>query len=81
MKIYHITADFVTPPENQGQIVTVSYGLAAENEIIITCTYDASDKTTIYDAYYYPDDDEGKWEPWNGVPEIGEHLGECLIDY
>ena len=79
MKTFCLTTDFITPPENQGQIVTVSYALAADEEAIIERTHYASDRTTRYDAYSYPENDDGDWAPWNGAPELGDHLGECSI--
>lgn len=79
MKTYTPTTIFTTPPENQGQIVTVSYALAADDEAIIESIYDASDRTQGYRAYAYADDDDGDWAPWNGAPALGECLGQCLI--
>ena len=69
---------FTTPPENQGQIVTVSYALADDTEIIIVRTHDASDNTTEYWAYELPEDYK-IWDPWNGVPELGDEIGPCTI--
>ncbi len=79
MKSYSPTEKFITPPENQGQIVTCSYSLDADAEVIIENIYDASDRTQIYRAYAYPRNDDGTWEPWNGVPELGRSFGECQI--
>lgn len=78
--VYRLTEKFTTPPENQGQIVTYSYGLAADDNAIIMSVYDGSDRSQKYYAYKYPDDDDGSWEPWNGAPELGEEIGECTID-
>ncbi len=58
MKTYIATSAFLTPPENQGQIVTVSYALDAEAEVILEKIYDASDKSLEYQAYAYPEDDD-----------------------
>ena len=70
---------FTTPPQNQGQIVTVSYALADDTEIIIVRTHDAADNTTEYVAYEYPSDDDGDWQPWNYAPELGEEIGPCKV--
>jgi hypothetical protein len=59
--------------------VTYSYGLAADDEVIIMKVHDASDRSTIYFAYAYPENDDGSWEPWNGTPKLGEELGECEV--
>lgn len=75
MSTYTPTTKFVTPPENQGQIVTHSYAYAAEG-VIIERVHDASDRTTRYYAYK---DDGSEWDPWNGVPALGESLGECQV--
>lgn len=48
---------FVTPGENQGQIVTVSY--ACTCNAIVRRTYDASDRTEVYSVaeLVWPEDD------------------------
>lgn len=83
MRTYEIdiTKGFVTPPECQGQIVTRSYAYAADAMVIVERTHDASDNTVTYRAYEdaeleseYP-----SFEPWNGTPDLGKCLGECLI--
>jgi hypothetical protein len=79
MKTYNPTEKWTTPPENQGQIVTVSYSLDYGAEVILESIYDASDRSQEYRAYAYPDDDDGSWEPWNGVPRLGRELGRCEI--
>ena len=78
MKKYRVTSAFIVPPENQGQIVEVSYAIAADDEVIIERTLDKSDRTIRYDAYEYPDK-EWEWDPWNGTPSLGEHVGVCAI--
>ena len=78
MKTYIPTTRFVTPPVNQGQMVTVSYALDIDSEVIIESIYDASDRSQEYIAYEYPEDDD-TWEPWNGVPSLGMRLGPCTI--
>ena len=80
MITYYPTTKFVTPPENQGQIVIVSYALDADAEVIIKRTHDASNNSIRFDAYSYPDDDSGEWTPWNESPELGTHLGQCKIE-
>jgi hypothetical protein len=81
MKSYKPTTTFITPPENQGQIVTVSYALAADDELILVRTYDASDRTTSYDAYAYPEEcDQDSYDPANGEPELGAYVGQCSVD-
>jgi hypothetical protein len=62
---------FHTPPENQGQIVTVSYGWLCGG--IVRHTFDASDRSETFrflqDPYGILDGDllDG-WEPWNTAP-------------
>ena len=79
MRTYTPTTEFITPPENQGQIVTRSYAYAAEDGVIIEHEYDASDRTTRYYAYEDGDKDGSEWDPWNGVPALGASLGECRV--
>lgn len=80
MKTYTPTTRWDTPPENQGQILTCSYALDSDAEVILEKIYDASDRTTEYRAYKYPVDDDGEWDPWNGTPELGRALGTCEIE-
>lgn len=70
-----IQDDFLTPPENQGQIVEVSY--ACTEDYILECTTDRSDNSTKIVAYQYPADgsEDGGIEPWNGVPNLGRRAG------
>lgn len=79
MKSYTPTTAFTTPPENRGQILSISYAVAAGDEAIIERLYDRSDRSLEYRAYAYPENDDGEWEPWNGAPELGEYLGQCEI--
>lgn len=79
MNAYTPTEKWVTPPENQGQIVTVSYSLDSEAEVILERIHDASDGTTEFRAYRYPARDDGSWEPWNGTPKLGRSLGKCEV--
>jgi len=70
--------DFVTPPENMGQIVTKSYvWIEGEGEgYIVERIHDSSDNTTDYEIYYATD---GMFEPWNMAPELGEPAPVALI--
>lgn len=76
---YHPTENWVIPPENQGQIVTVSYSLDADAGVILERTYDASDQSEGVVAYHYPRNDDGAWDPWNGTPRLGRCIGKCRI--
>lgn len=60
-----------TPPENQGQIVEVSYGW--HDGDLYERTYDHSDRTSVWSrapkrvsARLATTD----WEPWNGEPPV-----------
>lgn len=77
MNKYHV-ADFITPPENQDQIVTRSYAYDAESGVIVQFTHDARDGTVRFDAYADPDDGSD-FAPWSGTPSLGEYLGECEV--
>lgn len=55
---------FHTPPENQGQIVDVSYALIGE--IVIRKTHDRSNGETEYAESAVLASDEGDY--WNGAP-------------
>ena len=69
--VSHWTDDlnFVTPPENQGQIVIVSY--ACDSNHIYARVHDQSDRSTVVCVYEHPEIDED-WEPQNGVPSVGD---------
>lgn len=67
---------FVTPPENQGQIVEVSYGADWEQRVIVVRTHDSSDRTITYRAFNAATD---RFEPWNEVPELGDEIGPCNV--
>ena len=71
--------EFITPPENQGQIVTVSYALDDTAFAVIEKIHDAADNTTIYIAYEYPDVLYLFFQPWNNAPNLGKKIGECSI--
>lgn len=70
-----ITFDFVTPPENGGQIVTVDY--AATENYILERTRDASTGEETVVAYLWPE--SGEFEPQNGRPALGERVGAVVI--
>lgn len=77
MRTYQIETDFVTPPGLQGQIVEVSYALAAEGTVIVERRVDRSDSSVTYGAYL--SDDDAEFEPWNCTPSLGRRLGECTV--
>lgn len=59
-----------TPPENQGQIVEVSYGW--QNGRLYQRVHDRSDRST---SWYVADRDEANaldesWHPINGEPDV-----------
>jgi len=68
---------FITPPENGGQIVTVSY--ACTECYILAKTYDASDRTEKIEAFEWPEDEEGSFGPQNGAPDLGDFAGIAEI--
>lgn len=62
---------FVTPPENQGQIVTVSY--ACDEISVFMERLDRSDRSATYFAADWenlPEDEMEKWDPVNQEPSI-----------
>ena len=61
---------WITPPENQGQIVEVSYSRDCPDGIGYERTLDRSDGSESIRPVRSPDDCE--WEPWNGTPEHQE---------
>jgi hypothetical protein len=69
---------FITTPENQGQIVEVSYAVdsdhGGEDRIIERC-HDRSDGEVTYRRYVDPEffeEDSANLEFWNGSPKLGE---------
>jgi hypothetical protein len=64
--------NFVTPPENQGQIVLVSY--ACDGDYIYARAHDQSDRSTAVSVYEHPETDSD-WQPQNGAPRTGELVG------
>lgn len=62
---------YQTMPQDQGQIVTVSYAVDWDRGILACRTYDASDRTTVYDWAEIDSDNTRDFEPQNGVlPKI-----------
>ena len=62
---------FLTPPENQGQMVDISY--SCTEDYILKRTEDRSDRTLTIVAYHYPADgsEDNGIEPWQAVPKLG----------
>lgn len=56
---------FHTPPENQGQIVIVSYTMI--DSTVIRKIYDRRDRSTVYAISEALESDEGDY--WNGAPD------------
>lgn len=75
IKKNRILCYFITPPENQGQIVTVDY--ACTEDYILERTSDASDKSETIVAYRWPAN--GGFDPWNGAPKLGRRAGIAII--
>lgn len=60
--------DWHTPPANQGQTVSVSYGID-DNQTCWKKSFDASDRSTSLTCMGHIDDyDDDAWEPWNSAP-------------
>lgn len=64
-------AKWITPPQNQGQIVVTSY--AEANGMILERTYDRSTGRITDVAYRHPV--RGEFEPWQSVPKLGRRVG------
>jgi hypothetical protein len=71
-----ILTPFITPPENGGQIVEVSYG--GTESMILRRTYDASDRSDKIEAFL-PKSGEESFEPWNGTPKLGRRVGRVEV--
>jgi len=71
-----IQGAWLTPPENQGQIVEVSY--ACTEDYILRCWHDRSDGETRITAYDWPAKDE-PFAPWQSVPSHGRRRGVVEI--
>jgi hypothetical protein len=63
---------FHTPPQNQGQIVEVSY--TQIDGIVVRKTYDQSDRTAVYAIALADADDEGDY--WNDEPHTDDEWRE-----
>lgn len=63
---------FYIPPENQGQIVTVSYGCSPS--FIFERCLDRSDNSLSITAYRHPTNDVD-FDPWNSIPKMGRRIG------
>lgn len=68
---------FVTPPRYQGRIVDISYALSDDGEIIER-TFDGSDRSETLVAYE-DGEPESDFDPWNGVPKLGELIGPVRL--
>ena len=66
---------FITPPENQGQMVEVSY--ASTETYILQKTVDRSRRTEKMMAYEWPEGAE--YSPQNKSPELGPLVGLAHI--
>ena len=60
---------FTTAPEDQGQIITVSYAADWENEQIIKHVFDGSDRSEYYETADACEMD-GDFEPHNGADNL-----------
>lgn len=66
-------SDYITPPENLGQIVIVSYASDEDGVFRRTVDQSSSDGDTIMIEYIYWDeylDHDTEYEPWNRAPRI-----------
>lgn len=72
---------WITPPENQGQIVTESY--ASDDEACYSRVHDGSDGSTSYYVARFGGKSavpESWFEPWNGVPDAPGVTWERIAD-
>lgn len=60
---------FVTAPEDQGQIIEVSYALDGEAQMVVRRSVDRSTGRTYYAVARFQDL-HGDWEPWNEAPSL-----------
>lgn len=74
----YLDVTFHTPPKNQGQIVTVSFG--ADAEFFYRKTVDRSENSTVIEHCSIADAEDAMgddyvelnaWEPWNDAPPAG----------
>ena len=66
---------FITPPENQGQMVEVSY--AGTGDYILERTHDRSTQTEKTLAYKWSGN--SVFSPQNRAPKLGRLIGEAQI--
>ena len=71
-----IQGPFITPPENAGQIVEVSY--ACTEDYILQLTEDRSDRSSEIIAYGWPA--SGEFTPQCRVPRLGRKMGAVKLD-
>lgn len=67
MTTVYANLNFVTPPENQGQIVETAYAVDADREQIVCRSFDRSDCSESY-AVTTLGNLRGEFEPWNRRP-------------
>lgn len=66
---------WITPPENGGQIVEISYARAGD--VAIRRVYDRSDRRETLTAFRFSDRSE--FEPQNCEPKLGRRVGQVEI--
>jgi hypothetical protein len=68
---------FTTPPRNQGQMVTVSYGCDGDSQVLVERTQRPDGPDTYRTADLTDDMMAGvAIEPWNDVPNVPEDMWE-----
>ena len=65
---------FVTPPENQGQMIEISY--SCTEDYVLRRVIDRSDAAQLIGAYKHVDD--GDFAPHFAAPDLGNFVG--LVD-
>jgi hypothetical protein len=71
MAMTFATLQFTTPPEHQGQMVTISYAVDADNDLLVERT-SRPDGEDTYRTADLTDDSMADVvvEPWNGAPRV-----------
>jgi hypothetical protein len=64
--------NFIVPPENQGQIIEISFAIDGENEQVICREFDASDRTTCYSCTPI-DNIQGEYRPYYTRPSFKDN--------
>lgn len=64
---------FITPPENGGQIVEVSY--SCTEDYVLERKFDRSDRSETIRAYKF----RGEVSPQNQAPKLGKFVGVAKI--